>query len=452
VALFTQQAWKSMKARFSAVYIALALAFIAVAAAPLSAQEAKPDTVQDARSDSLKVLEARIKKLEARLDSLLAALARGEGADSAARGAASELEALRAAAQAAAGEADQDTTASKGSRTRDLSVLNPEISVTGDILGLYVAPAGEDNYFTAVPREFEFSFQAPVDPYTLTKIFVSYEEEFPIAGFPEEEGAEEAHGGFEIEEGYIYWVRLPVSIKAGKFRQQIGLYNRWHTHALLEVDRPLASVALLGDDGLIETGASFGLPVLSLGPSTNMATLELTRGSNEALFDGSKQLSFLGTIQSFWDLSASSYIQFSASGVYGENDEESLNTGLLEFDVSYRWRPPGRGLYRDLRLAAEWYFARKDFGDPDLTGNGGFLQANYRIDRRLLAGVRGDYLNPYGDGPDFYQIVPTLTWWQSEWVYLRLQYNYLKPEGGSDNHTVILQVVWAIGPHRHETY
>ena len=160
--------------------LAMAVVLLAAAPAGLSAQETKTDS-----------LEARIRELEARLDSLLAALARGEGAgaDSAAKGTAAELEALRAAARAAAGQQEQDTT--EVSRTRNLSILNPEISVTGDVLGQYLAPAGEDNFFTAVPREFEFAFEAALDPYTRTKVFLSYEQEFVIAGLAEEEEGEE---------------------------------------------------------------------------------------------------------------------------------------------------------------------------------------------------------------------------------------------------------------------
>jgi len=37
-------------------------------------------------------------------------------------------------------------------------------------------------------------------------------------------------------------------------------------------------------------------------------------------------------------------------------------------------------------------------------------------------------------------------------VFLRLQYNYLKPDDGKANHTLLLQTVWAVGPHKHETY
>lgn len=415
---------------------------LAVSAAPttLSAQAAKVDS-----------LEARIRELEARLDSLLTALARGR-ADSAAKAAAEELEALRAAARAATkGQPPPDTAA--GSRTRNLNVLNPEISATGDMLGLHVVPGGAESHSSAVPREFEFSFQAALDPYTRTKIFITHEEDFEIAGLGD--GAEGGGGAaVEIEEGYLYWVGLPASLglKVGKFRQQIGLYNRWHTHALFEVARPLPTVAFLGEDGLIQAGLSLVLPSLVLGPSTQMLTLELTRGDNEALFDGGDRVSVLTNLQSFWDLSAASYIQLGATGAYGENEEEGLTSRLLALDLAYRWRPPGRGLYRDLSLKAEWYFAEKDFGATELTGNGGYFQASYRLDRRWILGARADYLNDYGDVPDLLQIVPTLTWWQSEWVRLRLQYNYVKPEGEDGNHTVIFQVVWAVGPHKHETY
>ena len=431
----------------------LVFSVILIAATPdgLRAQEAEQDSVARAKVDSL---EAKIRRLEARLDSLLAALARGEGADSATKSAAAELEALRAAARKAAGEQEQDTT--EASRTRNLSILNPEISVTGDVLGQYLSPAGEQSYFTFVPREFEFAFEAALDPYTRTKIFLSYEQEFAIAGLEEEEGEEgHGHSGFGLEEGYIYWVGLPaqLGLKVGQFRQQIGLYNRWHSHALIEVDRPLPTVAFLGDDGLIQTGLNFVAPPLRTGPGLQSLTLEVTNTSNEALFDDSEtNLAALGNFTSFWDLSAASYLELGAAAVYGENREESVKSSLFNVFALFRWRPPGQALYRDLRLAGEYYWARKNYGDPDLQGNGGYLQANYRFSRRWVAGLRYDFLDDYGSDPNIQMVVPTITWWQSEWIFVRMQYNYVKPSGTDASHTVIAQIVWAVGPHKHETY
>ncbi len=428
---------------------ALIAVLVGSVVAPAYAQERPEPT------DSLR---AELRKLQARLDSLervLAALVRQGGDTTELQ---DELAALRAAAQRAAGEAQEpDSAATQESRTRDLSVLNPEISVTGDVIGSFLAPAGEPNGFRATPREFEFSFQSALDPYTRTKIFVTYEEELEIAGLElEEEDGEEAHGhsGFAIEEAYLYWVGLPgaFGIKAGKFRQEIGLYNRWHTHALYEIDRPLAAVAFLGDDGLIQTGLSLSSPSLTIGPSNQTLLVEATQATNEALFGGGNDLSFLGRFQSFWDAGATTYFQLGATGVTGRNDELDLASRLLGLDFSLRWAPRGRALYRALELKSEWYFAKQELGGVRETGHGGYGQANFRLTRQLVLGTRVDFLDNYGDQPNLLQVVPSISWWQSEWVRLRLQYNYVKPAALDPSHTVMLQVVWAMGPHKHESY
>jgi hypothetical protein len=427
----------------STVVAVIAATLIAVA--PMSAQETQ-------RADSL---ENEIRLLKARLDSLQLVLERlvREGRDP--RPVEDELAALRAAAQdAAAQEGGRADTAGQGqSRTRNLQALNPEISVTGDIVGNFVAPADEDAYVSATPREFEFSFQAALDPYTRTKVFITREEAFEVAGLAEEGGEEEGHG-FEIEEGYMYWVGLPggFGAKLGKFRQEIGLYNRWHTHALLDVERPLAAMTFLGEDGLIQTGASITFPSFTYGPASQTVTFEATRANNETLFAGGNEIGFLGRVQSFIDLGASAYLQLGATGVYGENDGESLTSKLLALDVSFRWTPPGRALYQGLQLKSEWYFAAREVGPVEVTGNGGYVQANYRLNRWWILGARADYVSPVGNAPNLVQFAPSISWWQSEWVRLRLQYNYFEPDGGSGNHTLLFQAVWAIGPHKHETY
>lgn len=455
--------------------LTLALALLAAEAASTAAQQAEPDTTE-AVPDTIDAvprdsLLRRVLELEARLDSVSELLSeiRGEEARADTAGG-DDVARLRAAARAAAeagGEEGDGADPGGGSRTRDLSVLNPEISVTGDVVGNWARPAdgSSDGGFT--PREFEFSFQAALDPYTRTKIFVTNEQEFEIAGLEEAlegsrpdflEGGEEEHEGFAIEEGYLYWVGLPggLGAKLGKFRQEIGNYNRWHTHALLEVDRPLAAMHFLGEDGLIQTGASLSLPSVTAAAGTHDLTFEVARGTNGTLFDGGGDLSWLGRLNSFWDLGPSAFLQVGSTAVYGRNDEVAeglgLDARLLALDALFRWQPGGSSQQRDLRLAAGWYLAEKDYGALELSGHGGYLQANHRLDRRWVAGARADWLDGFGDGPRRFQIAPHVTWWQSEWVRLRLQYSYLEAAGRDPDHTLLLQAVWAMGPHKHETY
>lgn len=446
-----------------------ALAVLPAAAPAAAQQQARPDTL---RTEEVAELEARLDSLEALIARLRSEI--GTGADTARDEAGDDaLARLRRAAEEAAGEAAGETDTASGageSRTRSLQALNPEISVTGDVVSHFADPSGEGGEPGFTPREFELSFQAALDPYTRTKVFLALEEELPIAGleaalesptppFLEEDEEGDGHGdGVHLEEGYLYWVGLPASIglKLGRFRQEIGRYNRWHTHALSEVDRPLAAAHFLGEDGLIQTGASVSLPSFSTGAGTHTLTLEATAADNHALFLEGDGIAWLGDFTSFWELSPGSYFEVGATGLAGHDDGVAegvdLETRLLALDASFRWTPTGRELYRDLRLAAEWYVAEKDFGVTRQSGRGGYLQANYRLDRRWVVGARGDWLDGYGDGPRYVQLAPHVSWWQSEWVRLRLQYSWLKPEGGSADHTLLFQTVWAIGPHRHEEY
>ena len=59
------------------------------------------------------------------------------------------------------------------------------------------------------------------------------------------------------------------------------------------------------------------------------------------------------------------------------------------------------------------------------------------------------------------KLIPYLTVWQSEFVYLRLEYQhgehipYQTPDGGLGRRTdnrVLLQIDFAAGPHKHEKY
>lgn len=424
---------------------------------------ASPDTIMR-RIDAL---ESRIDSLVAELSSLKAAVAAagivaepGEAAPEAvAMGEAEELDALRAAARQVIEEEQEETPAERidepqGSRSRNLRLLNPEISVTGDVVGSLQAPSGGDTRATAIPREFEFGFQAVIDPYARTAIFLSREEELPIAGLTPDEEEEEEGAEIGLEEAYIDWLALPagMNLKLGQFRQELGLYNRWHNHALLEVDRPLPITHFVGDDGLIQTGLSLAMPILQAGALTQSTWFELTAGTNEALFDSGSQPSFLGRTQSFIDLSPASYLQFGIGGLAGRNSDEDLNSSLFSVDVAYRWRPPARALYQDLQLKAEWYFARRNDADDVRHGNGGYGQAHYRFARQWQVGFRTDYLDSFDPAPAVWQFVPSIDWWQSEWVRLRLQGNIVKRVGESTDFTLLFQTVWAIGAHRHDTY
>lgn len=415
-----------------------ALLLLGLLPPPARAQDPNP------RADSL---AAELRRLRSRLDSLERVVARLTPGQRDTAGAVDELAALRAAARAAVRtdtvppRADS-LTAAPGDRGGNLNRLNPEISATGDVR--FRADPDTPTEDNVDVREFEFSFQAALDPYAKTKIFLAASEE-----------------GVEIEEGYAYWSGLPGGLRLdlGRFRQQVGELNRWHPHALPESEWPLVLREYLGEEGLRGDGLGLYWAVPAGGGAAGTYELwgQLTLADNDALFGGGRRLAGLGHLNVFWQVSPAVFFQVSGTLLGGANPDSSLTTTVAGTGFRLTWRPPGRALYRSFTLRGEGYLNRRSEAGGTTTYTGAFLGAQYQLTRRLFAGTRFDYVEPLAvAGAHTWALVPALTWWQSEWVYFRLEWQHQRdalPVGGRDTRNLLLlQTVWAIGPHKHETY
>ncbi len=365
----------------------------------------------------------------------------------------SELAALRAAAAAAAGTPEprgggpadtlqaagkpEPTTAAPSAGPRGANLLNPEISATGDVR--VVARDKSPQRDNAVAREFEFSFQSALDPYSKTKIFLTFEDE-----------------EIGVEEGYVYYAALPGRLRAdaGKFRQPVGDLNRWHLHALPETEYPLVYQRFLGDEGLSGIGVSlYTVLPLSLVGGTHEVWLQGTTSESEPLYAGGRQPTLLGRVQNFWQLSRSSYAQVGFTATGGNNSDADLRSRLLGLDFRFTYRPPQAGTRRDVTFRAEGY--RLHATEVGVTTNryGAFLDLQARTSRRWVFGIRYDYAEaPRGLEDTEWGLTPTITWWQSEFVYLRLQGEHRDSDLEGTHDLLTFQAVWAVGPHKHETY
>jgi hypothetical protein len=397
----------------------------------------------NAATDSL---AATLERLDRRLAALRASRCAG-AAPAQTPDSSRDLAALRAAAAAAAGQAaPSDTTETsdtlpsaetappQAAGPRGANLLNPEISATGDVR--LVAEEGARG--EAVAREFEFAFQSALDPYSSTKIFLAASDE-----------------GVEIEEGYIYWTGLPgrLRLDLGKFRQQVGDLNRWHSHALPESEYPLVYQRYFSEEGLAGVGFSLytSLP-FSLGGATHEVWLQGTSAESDPLLGGSRDLLFLGRLQNFWQLSRSTYAQVGVTGL-GGNGADDLRSRMVGLDFRMTYRPPEAATRRDITFRAEGYRLHTD--DLGITENryGGFLDLSARLTRRWILGARYDHVEvPRGPDDTEWRITPNITWWQSEFVYLRLEGEHRNTELEGSRNMLSLQAVWSMGPHKHETY
>ena len=363
------------------------------------------------------------------------------------------------------------------SGARALQAQNPEISVTGDIVGrLYI----NDNFRKKASNEteeeanehiysdssgfdlriLELQFQSNLDPYSFFKTNLG------------------VHGGhFHVCEAYVTWTGLipRFNLTLGKFRQQFGVINRWHEHALDQVDSPKSLELFFGDEGLSQIGISMKILLPRLWAHANELTIEITNAENSSLFAGEfwSVPSILGHLKNYYDLSKSTYMEIGLSGLWGFNNKRGFSifneetqenetrnepwrsTVVAGFDLNLSWVPPQMSKYRGFTWRTEGMYLWKETEEGIIKALSGFSYIDYRINQVFILGVRvdGGQKPVIGDDREFVQASPYLTIWPSEWVFLRLQYNYLWERGTKEpQHLVMLQVDFSAGPHKHDKY
>jgi hypothetical protein len=462
--------------------VALALFVILLVPAVSSAEE--PDSLE-ALAEQVKLLEKllehlaeqhsqeieRLKEQIAALEEQLAA-AREERQQE-------ELEQLLADASEATVEQaikEQEAEAQREvfvGRQRSLQALNPEMSFLGDVSYDWSDSAVRDQFLL---RGAELGFQAALDPYTRFKAFLGAHGEAPVLG---EEESEDGHDSMSlgIGEAYMEWVALPFNmrLRVGKFRQQFGTLNRWHIHALPSVDIPFALRDIFGHHGLVGLGVGADWQLPGLWASSNGLTVEIVNADNGNAFAGShfRDPTVLLRHSGFFDLGENTYFELGLNGVRGPNDEEGdLKTTVASADFNFVWEPINRTKYRNVEVRGEYLHTRFETGDEEygtVTSDSLYAYLSWKFTRRWIVGLRYDnaelpsprvtLLNdqPFTEGLREEAWSPFLTYWQSPFVRLRLQYQHASrdfswPHGPDDDDRLWLQVTFAAGPHKHEAY
>ena len=352
-----------------------------------------------------------------------------------------------------------------------LQALNPEMSLAGDFLILVRARENERTETDFLFRVLDIHFESYLDPFSKMKAAVGVNS-----------------SGAKLGEAYFtrFGVLPGLSITAGKFRQQFGVVNRWHKHALDQVDFPLALRQVFGEGGLNQTGLSFDWSLPELWGASHQAMVQVTEGENDRVFgENSRGLpSILARYNYYRDLSKDTYLDIGLTGLTGWNDEWDYDT--LErhssrqawgagADLTVRWEPTERMRYANLEWRSEFYYLNKgivapaDYGHDRITAWGAYTSLQRQVSRTVELGVRLDYFEPdskdyallngieplavVGSHPRRWQVGPYITWWQSPFVRFRFETDY------SDGHrtgpadwTCALQAVFAAGPHKHERY
>lgn len=329
-----------------------------------------------------------------------------------------------------------------GSAVSNSKVFNPDMAVIGDFLG-----AGGRNLVNPTPslemHESEVSFQAVIDPYARADFFVSFGEQ-----------------GVNLEEGFMTLTELPGGLltKVGKMRAAFGKVNTLHNHVLPWTDRPLVTQNLVGgEDGIDDAGIS----VARLIPNPWIfleATGQVFRGDSGDLFKSSTRsdLSYVGHLRGYHDISESSNVDLGFSYSRGHNDAglgddgtvTDFTTQLYGIDATFRWKPLQRSIYHSFIGRSEWVWSRRDQPNGLQNSSGLYVSGDYQVGRRWFAGARYDRSYRATDA----SLLDTggsliLTYWPSEFSQVRAQYRRTNYALGPAANELLFQFQFAIGAH-----
>jgi hypothetical protein len=280
--------------------------------------------------------------------------------------------------------------------------------------------------------------------------------------------SEDGEDGIGVEEAFVDTTTLPdgLSLRFGRFLSNIGYLNSHHAHTDKFSDRPLAYQALLGngygDDGLQLRWVAPTDLFLELGG-------EVFRG--ESFPAGGAGRGGTGTRTLFAHLGGeigdeSEWLAgVSALDAQAEGAEDGFTgrTRLYVADGTWKWAPQGNFKDGGVTLRGEYLVEHRDgdYIDPvdpaldqpwDGRRAGAYVEGVYRINRNWETGLRFDRLWSDDDGPYASDFDPrresiVLTWLNSEFSLLRLQYSHDRPNADDTDNVLNLQYQVSLGAH-----
>lgn len=447
----------------------LGLCILSALAGPVFAAE------PSSADQRIQALEARIQALEAQLQQMKAQPATTVAATPAASAATdaasaeSEIDALAASPDDAAASESASLAAPADAGSSGGNAFNPAISII--LNGAYADHSlNPDNYVRAgFPLAGEAGPGAQGLSLGESEIALSSSIDDKFYGqLTLAVGSEDGMDGIGVEEAFIDTTALPAgfSLRAGRFFSNIGYLNNHHAHTDNFADRPLAYQAFLGSQY-----GDDGVQVRWVAPTAMFVELggELLRGQNFP--SGGAAQGGTGTRTLFAHLggdvgSESSWlagVSTLKAKAEGAEDGFSGDSTLYIADGTWKWAPQGNTKDGGITVRGEYFLDDRDgkFIDPEDPGvtspwngqrRGAYIEGIYRLNRTWDLGYRYDKLwadarGPYASNFDPFRHSAELTWRNSEFSLVRLQFSHDKPNQTDTDNAVTLQYQAAFGAH-----
>ena len=352
--------------------------------------------------------------------------------------------------------------------------FNPAISVNMLFAGMRSNKEKSLWEETGIKRGFHFQeicleLTSNVDVFFQSKVALSCEED----------------GKFGVEEAYVSTLQLPIPIifKIGKMLNSFGKYNTYHLHHMHFADQPLILYQVFGEKlSEMSVEASYLLPLAWFSD----LTLGVLEGSNENLFNSSKQddFGYLMHLDNVVDITDEVTLRLGGSVLAGKRGSDLIDENIIPVTIPtskiisrtwganlhLKWTPLEYGTYSSFILQGEYLNSALLFDDKTASRplHGFFVQAMRQFNKRWWLQARygwftrpkdlyGYYSEPvdlnYNNHNDFTgkRLSFALSFVTTEFSAYRLQYNIIDFNGLRENQ-IIFQINMTIGSHPAHKY
>jgi hypothetical protein len=313
-------------------------------------------------------------------------------------------------------------------------------------------------------QELELAIQSYLNPFSRADVILT------IPG-PDIEGAK-----LGIEELYATVFRglpLDLNLRFGKYRVDYGKLNMVHPHAWPFISQPLSQERFLGEEGLNDLGISASI-LLPTGDVYSNLTVDVLRGNATAhaagMADTTGANPFYANsarLMSFFTLSDESDLEVGLSALTGIHDPYNRDRfWYLNGDFKYKYRP---SMYTSLVLQGEYLYNTRSasqnqafvpflnaVGMPETrtsNSSGMYVYADYQFFKLYSIGARYDWSEaPYSKDDKATGVSVFAGYYPvEETLGLRLEYQHTKtdtPASSTSVNTIMLQVLFSLGPHK----
>jgi hypothetical protein len=323
---------------------------------------------------------------------------------------------------------------------------NPDVSAIGDFRSSYTS-LGErkiDLYL----NQLEFQVSSVVDPYARATFIYSFGKDLTTGEITS-----------DLEIATLTSLTLPYQLQLtlGKFKPTVGKVNILHPHVFSFVDFPKVISNYFVDEGMYMEGASLSWLVPNPFNFYQELTLELGRVGAEpnASFvrGNNSQLTYVGHLKNFFDLTDNATLEFGLSGLNGPN-RFGFSTSMGGIDLTYKWKPVRYNVFQSFTWQSEVLFSNMRLTDAEVAKTyGAYSLMEYQVAQRWFVGARYDYSGFPDDAARKEQAGSLLLRFQpTEFQILALEYQYTDRNYDRNTSQVVLRFIFGIGTHAAHQY